>query len=117
MDVEAREEGIEDVEEEIYNQKQSTSSEPLSKNQQKRLLRAQKNADLKVARRKWEREKKKANKQKRKLAGEIVGRGNRQAHSGPKVIHPARLVIDMSFDNLMTDRVRLNLAKEALFIA
>jgi hypothetical protein len=85
----------------------NTSSEPTSKNQQKRLLKAQKIAETKSAKRQYEKEKKKARRLAARLAGEDLGKEKREANAREKHISPSRVVIDLSFESLMTTRVRV----------
>jgi len=91
----------------------------LSKNAQKRLLKAQRKEESRVGRRAHEKALKKAKKAERRekrARGELdddeeeTGRqGKRQkpSHEGPKQKFEARLVIDLGFDDTMTDRVSL----------
>ena len=91
----------------------------LSKNAQKRLLRTQRKEEFKVERRAREKALKKAKKAERRekrARGELdddeeeaARQGKRQKvpHDGPKKQFEARLVIDLGFDDSMTDRVSL----------
>lgn len=95
------------------------SQEPqaLSKNAQKRLLKAQKKEEFKAERRTREKALKKAKKAERRekrARGELddeeeetARQGKRQkiSHDGPHEKFGARLVIDLGFDDSMTDRV------------
>jgi hypothetical protein len=110
---EDREEVQESVEPEedwdsIRNEKQlGAEGEVLSKSKQKKLLRAQKMEGLKELQRKKEKETRRANREKRKLAGEDLGKEKRERNEKPKVVSPAKVIIDLSFDELMTDRVSM----------
>lgn len=91
----------------------------LSKNAQKRLLKAQKKEEFKAERRTREKVLKKAKKAERRekrARGELdddeeetARQGKRQkvSHDEPKKKFGARLVIDLGFDDSMTDRVSL----------
>ena len=92
----------------------------LSKKAQKRLLKAQKKEEFKQERRAREKALKKAKKAERRekrARGELDGDEEEKArqvkrqkvsHDGPKEKFRARLVIDLGFDDKMTDRVSLS---------
>jgi hypothetical protein len=86
-------------------QDECKAEETLSKRRQKKLLRAQRNNDLKEIRRKQEKETRKANRLKKRLAGEDLGKEKREAFERPRKVNSAKLVIDLSFDELMTEKV------------
>lgn len=112
--VEASEENPASVPEIVSQQPQA-----LSKNAQKRLLKAQKKEEFKAERRTREKVLKKAKKAERRekrARGELddeeeetARQGKRQkvSHDEPKKKFGARLVIDLGFDDSMTDRVSL----------
>lgn len=91
----------------------------LSKNAQKRLLKTQRKEEFKAERRAREKALKKAKKaelREKRARGELdddeeetARQGKRQkvSHDGPKEPFGARLVIDLGFDDSMTDRVSL----------
>ena len=84
---------------------------PLSKNAQKKLARAARIAEQKKERRVYEREKKKEKKRllaEKRAAGEIdaqVG-ARKKAKMEPRMPFNARIVVDLGFDDLMTENVR-----------
>ena len=100
-----------------------TVSQPLSKNAQKRLLKAQRREECKAERRAHEKALKKAKKAERRekrARGELDDDEDEKArqvkrqklpHDGPKEKFGARLVIDLGFDDKMTDRVSLSFSK------
>ncbi len=97
----------------------SQQPQALSKNAHKRLLKAQRKEEFKAERRTREKALKKAKKAERRekrARGELdeeeeetARQGKRQkvSHDEPKKKFGARLVIDLGFDDSMTDRVSL----------
>lgn len=83
------------------------AGETISKRRQKKLLRLERNKELQDVKRKQEKEKRKANRLKLKLAGIDLGKEKREANARPKKVSSARIVIDLSFDELMTEKVHL----------
>ena len=97
----------------------SDSQPPLSKNAQKRLLKAEKFAAAKAERRARDQEKKRERAEKRR-AGESEALENaderrtkrrkvQDTKVGPKRVFQARVVVDLAFDDLMTEKVRSQL--------
>ena len=100
-----------------------TVSQPhpaLSKNAQKRLLKAQRKEEFKAERRAREKALKKAKQaelREKRARGELDDDEEEKArqvkrqklsHDGPREKFGARLVIDLGFDDKMTDRVSLS---------
>ena len=97
----------------------SQQPQALSKNAQKRLLKAQRKEEFKAERRTREKALKKAKKAERRekrARGELddeeeettrQGKRQKTSHDGPQEKFGARLVIDLGFDDSMTDRVSL----------
>jgi tRNA (guanine9-N1)-methyltransferase len=90
---------------------------PLSKNARKRLLKAERYAASKAERRARDKEKKRERAEKRRAgdadALEDAERRRAKRHKtedaaklGPKCIFQARVVIDLAFDDLMSEKVR-----------
>lgn len=98
----------------------SQSHPVLSKNAQKRLLKAQRKEEFKAERRARDKALKKAKKaelREKRARGELDDDEEEKArqvkrqklsHDGPKEKFRARLVIDLGFDDKMTDRVSLS---------
>lgn len=82
----------------------SSSQAKLSKNAQKKLLKAQRLEELKPAKRKAERERRKVRRAEAKQAGLPVPPRLRAPPAGRSKVK-ATLVIDLGFDNLMTEKV------------
>lgn len=81
----------------------------LSKNAQKRLLKAQKRQEQKLERRTKEKAKRKENKRARAL--EIASGGQEPPVKKPRLLpkpFDAHIVIDLDFDDLMSDKVNFN---------
>ena len=89
---------------------------PLSKNARKRLLKAERFAASKADRRARDKEKKRDRAQKRR-AGDpyaLEDAEKRRAKRrkvedmkvGPKSVFQARIIVDLAFDDLMTEKVR-----------
>ena len=106
-----------------------TVSQPhaaLSKNAQKRLLKAQRKEEFKAERRAREKALKKAKKvelREKRARGELDDdeeektrqvKRQKLSHDGPKEKFDARLVIDLGFDDKMTDRVSLSFSNPLL---
>ena len=90
--------------------------QPLSKNAQKRLARAARIAEQKKERRAYEKEKKKEKKRQlaaRKAAGELDEddeqgpRKKARTDAGARIPFKARIVVDLGFDDLMSENVRV----------
>lgn len=98
---------------------ESTQPQPLSKNAQKKLARAARLAEQKKERRAYEKEKKKEKKRQlaeKRAAGELgdgaeEGGPRKKAKTdvGPRVPFKARIVVDLGFDDLMSENVRFNI--------
>jgi len=114
------------VAEVISAPKEEQASQPhtaLSKNAQKRLLKAQRKEEFKAERRARDKALKKAKKaelREKRARGELHDDEEENArqvkrqkllHDGPKEKFGARLVIDLGFDDKMTDRVSLSSSK------
>lgn len=88
---------------------------PLSKNARKRLLKAERYAASKAERRARDKEKKRERAAKRRAATpDALGDAERRAAKrrkmdavklGPKNVFQARVVIDLAFDDLMSEKV------------
>lgn len=89
---------------------------PLSKNARKRLLKAERYAASKAERRARDKEKKRERAAKRRAATpDALGDAERRAAKrrkmedaaklGPKSVFQARVVIDLAFDDLMSEKV------------
>lgn len=89
----------------------------LSKNARKRLLKAERFAGSKAERRARDKEKKRERAEKRR-AGDpaaledaeqrrVKRRKVENAKLGPKTVFQARIVVDLAFDDLMTEKVTL----------
>jgi hypothetical protein len=101
-----------ETEREVLGQEQLEETVPMSKNQQKKLIRSQKNEEQKLVKRQFERQRRKANRLEARLAGKDLGKEKREANARVKYIVPAKVVIDLSFDELMTAKVGDDLRKE-----
>jgi hypothetical protein len=80
---------------------------PISKSQQKKLLRNQKIEEQKLVKRKYERDRRKARRLEARLAGKDLGKEKREAYARERHVVPAKVVIDCSFDEFMTEKVRI----------
>ena len=96
----------------------SGSTAPLSKSAQKRLARSERFAQVKLERRAREKEEKAAKRkerEEREAAGEDVGppeaKKRRVTREGEGPVKPfgARIVIDLGFDEKMTEKVSLRI--------
>lgn len=95
---------------------ESSNPQALSKKAQKRAAKAARLHELKLERRARERE---AKKQKRRERAQAIARGeldedicrkSRRTKAGSETqIFDARIVVDLGFDELMSDKVRLTL--------
>ncbi|OBZ70507.1 tRNA (guanine(9)-N1)-methyltransferase [Grifola frondosa] len=104
----------------------STSAQPLSKNAQKKLARAAATAEHKKERRKAEKERRKEKKRvmaQKRAAGELddddnEGERKRQRtgdHKGPRRPFKARVVVDLGFDDMMTENEIKSLTSQLTF--
>lgn len=88
---------------------QAPQSQPLSKNAQKKLAKAARIAEQKKERRAYEKEKKKEKKRElaaKRAAGELDGEElprKKARVEGPRTPFQARIVVDLGFDDLMTE--------------
>lgn len=89
-----------EIEEGMYNEQQ-----PLSKNAQKRILKAQRNEELKKIKRQRERERKKMKREEAKKQGTYIPSNKHKVRPAESVPVNASLVIDLGFDDLMTEKV------------
>lgn len=101
----------------VENAVASSSAEepkPLSKNAQKKLAKAARIAEQKKERRAYEKERKKEKKRElaaKRAAGEIDDaeeaerRKRARTDSGPKKPFNARIIVDLEFDDMMTENV------------
>ena len=87
---------------------------PLSKNAQKRLAKAARIAEQKKERRAYEKEKKKEKKRElaaKRAAGELDeeqdGPRKKQRVEGPRTPFEARIVVDLGFDDKMSENVSI----------
>lgn len=89
-------------------------TQPLSKKAQKKLARAARTAELKLERRAAEKERKKEKKRllaQKRAAGELdaqdvqAARKKRRTGEGPRTAFGARVVVDLGFDDMMTENV------------
>lgn len=87
-------------------------TQPLSKKAQKKLARAARTAELKLERRAAEKERKKEKKRllaQKRAAGELdaqdvqAARKKRRTGEGPRTAFGARVVVDLGFDDMMTE--------------
>ncbi|KAH8693976.1 guanine-1-methyltransferase-domain-containing protein [Talaromyces proteolyticus] len=86
---------------------------PLSKKQQKRLLKMKRWDEQREERQKWRKEKRdqqKQRKKERKLNGEDVDAAKKKKHSS--LLVPVTFVIDCGWDDLMNDRERISLGSQ-----
>lgn len=92
----------------------NTETQPLSKNAQKRLAKAARLAELKKERRAYEKEKKKEKKRAlaaKRAAGELEDSEGEDAPrkkaktEGKRTPFDARIVVDLGFDDLMSENV------------
>lgn len=100
----------------------TTPQEPLSKNAQKRLAKAARIAEQKKERRAYEKEKKKEKKRElaaKRAAGELdeeqEGPRKRQRVEGPRTPFEARIVVDLGFDDKMTENVSASNLKPVVY--
>jgi tRNA (guanine9-N1)-methyltransferase len=94
----------------------SLSPAPLSKNARKRLLKAERVAASKADRRARDKQKKRARAEKRRAGdpdaladAEQTRRKRRKLDdpkAGPRAVFHARVVVDLAFDALMSEKVR-----------
>lgn len=92
-------------------------TEPMSKNAKKKLARAARIAEQKKDRRIYEKEKRKEKKRQlaeKRAAGEIdeeeeERKKKRARTEGPKKPFQARIVLDLGFDDMMSENVRTTL--------
>jgi len=84
----------------------SITSQPLSKKAQKRAVKAARLQEQKVERRAREKEAKKRKRRERAQAGDVVPRKRRKMD---QTSFAAQVVIDLGFDDMMTDKVRTNI--------
>lgn len=98
----------------LHEPPSSSSSVPLSKNAQKKLAKAARFAEQKKERRAFEKEKKKQKKreraaQQKEEGTEGNGRPEKKARvdAGPKQPFGARIVVDLGFDELMSENVSM----------
>ncbi|KAI0089254.1 guanine-1-methyltransferase-domain-containing protein [Irpex rosettiformis] len=98
--------------------------QPLSKNAQKKLARAARIAEQKKERRAYEKEKKKEKKRQlaaKRAAGELEedeeGGARKKAKTdlGPRVPFKARIVVDLGFDDLMSENEIKSLTSQLAF--
>ncbi|KAI0796284.1 guanine-1-methyltransferase-domain-containing protein [Irpex lacteus] len=104
---------------------ESTQPQPLSKNAQKKLARAARLAEQKKERRAYEKEKKKEKKRQlveKRAAGELGDdaeeggpRKKAKTDAGPKVPFKARIVVDLGFDDLMSENEIKSLTSQLAF--
>lgn len=91
-----------------------SSEAELSKNARKRLLKAEKYASMKAERRARDKEKKRLRAEKKKADTETEttqpDRKKRKVQ-GPRRVFNARVVIDLGFDDLMSEKVLKNRKK------
>ncbi|UZJ51062.1 hypothetical protein CBS101457_000382 [Exobasidium rhododendri] len=85
---------------------------PLSKSQQKRLLRNQNYEEQKQAKRKRERDNRKAKRLEARLAGKDLGKEKREANARERHVVPAKIIIDCSFDELMIEKELASMAQQ-----
>ena len=91
---------------------ETAPQQPLSKNAQKRIARAARIAEQKKERRAYEKEKKKEKKRElaaKRAAGELdeeqEGPRKKARLEGPRTPFGARIVVDLGFDDMMTENV------------
>jgi tRNA (guanine9-N1)-methyltransferase len=90
----------------------SDTPAPLSKNAQKRAMRAAAAAETKTERRRLEKQRRKARAAQRRQEAEAKGepvppaRRQKRLPQHQKTLHGAGVCIDLAFDELMTDKVR-----------
>lgn len=77
----------------------------LSKNAQKKILKAQRNEELKKIKRQRERERKKSKREEAKKQGTYVPINKHKIRPAESVPVNASIVIDLGFDDLMTEKV------------
>lgn len=91
---------------------EAAPQQPLSKNAQKRLAKAARIAEQKKERRAYEKEKKKEKKRElaaKRAAGELDEEDEQPKKKarteGPRTPFGARIVVDLGFDDMMTENV------------
>lgn len=79
----------------------------LSKNARKKLLKAERYASMKAERRARDKEKRRLQAEKRKADPEAVQpeRSKKRKVQGPRKVFKARIIIDLGFDDLMSEKV------------
>lgn len=92
-----------EAEEGLFNETQS-----LSKNAQKRILKAQRNEELKKIKRQRERERKKIKREEAKKQGTYIPVSKHKIRPAESVPVHASLVVDLGFDELMTEKVSMH---------
>lgn len=85
---------------------EATEAASITPSQQKKLRKMQEREELKPVQRQWQRQKKKERRLEARLAGKDLGREKREANAREKYVNSARVIIDLSFDDFMTDKVR-----------
>lgn len=88
----------------------SITSQPLSKKAQKRAAKAARLQEQKAERRAREKEAKKRKRRERAEAGDAEPRKRRKMGGFDQTSFAAQVVIDLGFDDMMTDKVRTNTA-------
>ncbi|KAF8530904.1 guanine-1-methyltransferase-domain-containing protein [Gautieria morchelliformis] len=96
------------------------TSPPLSKNARKRLLKAERFAASKADRRARDKEKKRARAEKRRADPDALehaeqARKRRRLDDGPKAVFHARVVVDLAFDALMSDKEVVSLCSQLAY--
>ena len=84
----------------------SITSQPLSKKAQKRAAKAARLQEQKAERRAREKEAKKRKRRERAEAGDVDPRKRRKMNIQDQIPFAAQVVIDLGFDDMMTEKVR-----------
>jgi tRNA (guanine9-N1)-methyltransferase len=84
----------------------TTTSQPLSKNAQKKAAKAARLLEQKAERRAREKEAKKRKRRERAHAGDVDPRKRRKMVGDDQIPFAAQVVIDLGFDDMMTEKVR-----------
>lgn len=84
----------------------TTTSQPLSKNAQKKAAKAARLLEQKAERRAREKEAKKRKRRERAHAGDVDPRKRRKMAGDNQITFAAQVVIDLGFDDMMTEKVR-----------
>ncbi|KAG2156368.1 guanine-1-methyltransferase-domain-containing protein [Suillus clintonianus] len=103
------------MEQPVTAQGEESSSQPLSKNAQKRVAKAARLQEQKVERRAREKEAKKRKRRERAQAGDAEPRKRRKMGGLDQTSFAAQVVIDLGFDDMMTDKEVTSLTSQLAY--